>query len=410
MQIANYLLPLALVPYLVRVLGPAHYGSLGFSVATVQYFVLLTDYGFNLSATREIAAMSSDKTGVSRLFWSVTACKTTLALVGLAILGTLIWLVPYFWENRVVLLLSYLMVVGNILFPIWLFQGLQNMQVIMICGVLSRFLVLPLTFVFVHSPDDTWVAAATQSGANVVCGLMGIGFIAHSRIISWIRPSISDLKRTYSDGWHVFLATAAVNLYTTSNTVILGLVCGNYAVGQFVAVDKIRQAVQNLLATISQAAFPHSSALMSSDREKGLRFVKKLLIFQPALTFVISLSLFVLAEPIVSIALGKNFMGAVWTLRVLAFIPFAVSFSNVFGIQTMLPLRMHKPFTAILIGAGMTNLVAVTLLSSWASHFGTALSQLLMETLISVAMAVYLVLHRIPIFEWKGLVKCRTTP
>ncbi|EIV7885350.1 oligosaccharide flippase family protein, partial [Escherichia coli] len=44
-QGVTYLVPLITLPYLVRVLGAQSYGVLSFSLAIIQYFILLTDYG-----------------------------------------------------------------------------------------------------------------------------------------------------------------------------------------------------------------------------------------------------------------------------------------------------------------------------------------------------------------------------
>ncbi|ELA4707862.1 oligosaccharide flippase family protein, partial [Escherichia coli] len=59
-QGVTYLVPLITLPYLVRVLGAQSYGVLSFSLAIIQYFILLTDYGFNLSATQKISVICGD--------------------------------------------------------------------------------------------------------------------------------------------------------------------------------------------------------------------------------------------------------------------------------------------------------------------------------------------------------------
>ncbi|RYY11278.1 MAG: flippase, partial [Cytophagaceae bacterium] len=60
-QIANFLLPLLTVPYVVRIIGPDKLGLLNFSQAYVTYFSLLINYGFDMAAVRSIAANREDK-------------------------------------------------------------------------------------------------------------------------------------------------------------------------------------------------------------------------------------------------------------------------------------------------------------------------------------------------------------
>ena len=67
-QGVTYLVPLITLPYLVRVLGAQSYGVLSFSLAIIQYFILLTDYGFNLSATQKISVICGDINKISNVF------------------------------------------------------------------------------------------------------------------------------------------------------------------------------------------------------------------------------------------------------------------------------------------------------------------------------------------------------
>ena len=85
-QGANYIIPLITLPYLVKVLGPIGYGGLNFSLAFIQYFSLLADYGFNLSITKQISVMQNNKEKISELFWTAMLCKLGLAMLGFVIL------------------------------------------------------------------------------------------------------------------------------------------------------------------------------------------------------------------------------------------------------------------------------------------------------------------------------------
>ncbi|WP_265503647.1 oligosaccharide flippase family protein, partial [Providencia heimbachae] len=67
-QGVNYLIPLIMVPYLVRKLGLDGFGVYSIILAITQYFVIITDYGFSLSASRQIALNIQNKNIVSKVF------------------------------------------------------------------------------------------------------------------------------------------------------------------------------------------------------------------------------------------------------------------------------------------------------------------------------------------------------
>ncbi|MFM0414721.1 flippase [Paraburkholderia aromaticivorans] len=398
LQVANMVLPLATLPYLFHVLGPDHFGAYVFAQAMVTYLVLLADYGFNWSATGEIARVQKDRNAVSRIFWKTQVAKTLVACVGLALLVLGVLLVPKVNELRGIMFATFPLVIGTVLFPQWLFQGLERMSFVTVSTLSARLLVIPATYLLVHSPEDTWRAALIASMSTVVAGLISLALIARMRLISFWLPGVSDVIGAFRDGWHVFMATAAISLYTTTNSVLLGFLAGNVTLGYFGAADKIRNVAQSLIAPLSNTLYPRVNALFAEDIAKAYALVRKALYAMSIIMFAVSVMLWVLAPWIVRIGMGPQYAPVVDVLRWMAFVPWMVALNNVLGLQMMLPLGMKKKFSEILLGSGVFNVALLVPLSIRYGAQGAAASILATEALVTGCMALYLVQKKVPIF------------
>lgn len=398
----NYLIPLITLPYLVRVLDPIGYGSLGFALAIVQYCCMLTDYGFNLSATQKIAVHRDDKKKVSKLFWSVLACKAGMASLSTLAVSVAIYFVPKLNDISLIIYSGLLMVLGNVLFPIWLFQGKEKMGWIAISNITARLLSIPLIFIFVKKTEHAYVAAFITSLTTILAGCIGLYFVWRQKWVEWYKPTQTDLINMLSDGWHIFISTASISLYTTSTTLILGFVSGPVAVGYFVAADKLRQAVQGLISPISQSFYPRINSTMSKNEKEGFLLIRKLLKWQGVFTFVLSATLFFSAPLLISLVYGAQYDASVPVLMLMAWLPFIIGLSNVFGIQTLLVLGYKETFSKILMMSGIVNVILIFPLTYFNAEIGAATSVLLTEIIVTTLMVVVIVKKKIPLFKVKG--------
>src|ERR1700749_822293 len=173
LQGLNYLVPLAVLPYLVRVLGIERYGLVAFAQSFAQYFVLFADYGFNLSATKAIARSRGDHERVSTLFWCVILLKVAFMVVGAVALLALVAAISRFRSEPQLYAVAYLAVVGTVLFPTWLFQGMEQMKYISIVSGIAKLLSAAMLFIFVRRDSDYVLALAILSGGTLVAGLLG---------------------------------------------------------------------------------------------------------------------------------------------------------------------------------------------------------------------------------------------
>lgn len=398
-QGANYIIPLITLPYLVRVLGPVGYGGLNFSLALIQYFTLLADYGFNLSVTKQISVIRGNKEKISELFWIAMFCKLVLAILGFAVLVLIILVFPKIREYSTILVCAYTIVVGNILFPIWLFQGMEKMGMIAIANISAKLMAVPLIFVFIESSSDAWLAGLITGITTIVAGIIGLIAVRRFNWINWHKPTLAGVKRELELGWHVFLSTAAISLYTVSITVTLGIISGPVAVGYYTAADKIRQAVQGIIAPVSQAVYPRINALMVKDKVIAFATIRKLLLIQGGGTFVLSLLLFLYSEPIILLAYDSTYISSVTVLKWLAWLPFVIGLSNVFGIQTLLVLGLNKLFSRILIVSGIFSLLLIFPLGSLWAQDGAAIATFITELTATFLMLLIIIKRKIPIFR-----------
>ncbi|MBP7052476.1 MAG: flippase [Phycisphaerae bacterium] len=390
-QFANYLVPLILIPYLTRVLGLSRYGLVELARAVSVYFLLLTDYGFSLSATREVSVHRNDPKRLSEVFSSVMTLKCLLVLLSTAVLSGIVFTVPRLRPDWPVYYLSFASVLGMWLFPMWLFQGMERMKPIAVVTVVAKSLVVVATVLFVRDPDDYLYVPLLHSGGNLLIGLAGLAIALRSFPIRFRLPSAGVLWREFMDGRHVFASRISTTLYTTSNVVILGLFADNVLVAYFAAGEKIvRAATDGLMIPLSQAIFPHIGRLASQSKQAALRFAARVAGALSIVTAMISAALLFGAPYIAQAVLDEDWQGGALVIRILSFLPFIIGLSNVFGVQIMVNFGLQQTLTRILTAAGLFNLIVALSLVVPLRHAGVAVATLLTEVFVTTTMFVSL--------------------
>lgn len=391
LQFASYILPLITLPYLTYVLGPDKFGLTQYAISLITYFQMFTDYGFNLSATRELAIVREDKKKVSEIFNTVMFIKIMLAILSFLVLLAIISFVPKFNNDADVYLLTFGIVIGYVLFPTWLFQGMEYMKYTSILNILGKVIFTVFIFVFIHQSSDYLLVPIINSFGYIVVGILGIYISLTKFDIDLSIPSIENIKYHLKEGWHVFLSTIAINMYTTTNTFLLGLLTNNTLVGYYSIAEKIINAVNGLFNPISQALYPFISRTVNNkDKNSNIIMIRKLTKLAAILGMIFSIGVFVFAEPVINILFGAEYVSSITVLRILSIIPFMVSLSNIFGIQTMLTFNYKKAFTKIVLMGGIIDIVLGIILISLFKEIGIAISFAITETFITIAMLTFL--------------------
>lgn len=389
-QISNYILPLITLPYLTRVLGAESFGKVAFAQVVMTYFVLLVDYGFSWSATRQVSAQRTDRDALSRTFAATWAAQWLLVALAALVATAIVLLTDRLRPDALLYAAAFSTVIGTALFPIWFLQGLEQLQVVAVLQLLTRTLALIPIFLFIQQPQDAIWVLLIQGGAGVLAGIFAIHWIQRESLIIWRVPNWLDTLEALREGGALFGSRVAISLYTTLIPLTLGWLAGPVALAYFNLADKLRSAAQSLLSPLSQALFPRMSHLVHSDRQAAYTLIQRSALGVLVVAGSASAALWLLADWLVVLLGGKDFLPAANVLRWLAPLPLVIGLSNILGVQIMLPHGLKHAFNAILVSAAAASLA---LIGPMASHFqavGAAQTILVVEIWVTTAMAAFL--------------------
>lgn len=383
-QAFNYILPLITVPYLVRVLGPEKYGLILFAQSFISYFSILTDYGFALSATRDISVNRHDHAKVSEIVSAVMTIKTLLMILSLIILCLLIFGIERFREDWFIYILTFGTVLGNVLFPKWYFQGIEKMKIIALLDIVTKLIFTVSIFIFIKSANDYIYVPMLNSIGFILVGLVGL-FMAIKQSEGVLRvPRKSEIIEQLKKGWRIFISGLAMSVYTTSNNFILGIFTTPLIVGYFGAAEKIILAVRNLINPASQTLYPYFCKLATDSRYKALKILRKMRNFIGAATFFMSLSLFIFAPQIVNLILGPQYEPSIIVIRILSFIPFVIGLSIVYSYFFLLSFGYSKIWSNIYMITCILSLVGAVIFVDLLDlqHIGISINSLCAESFV----------------------------
>ncbi|SHM62059.1 flippase [Flavobacterium saccharophilum] len=383
-NIVNFVLPLLTFPYLVRVLGIEKFGLLSFATSIITYFLILTDYGFNLTATREISINRNDKNKLNEIFSAVMSVKVIIMTIGFVVLLPLIFFIPKFNFYWYIFIFSYGSVLGQVLFPIWFFQGLEEMKVVSILNILSKSLFTVAIFVFIKNEKDFYLVPIFSSLGFVFIGVISIIIVKLKHEVRFIVQSRTVLLKYLIEGWHLFLSNISVTLYTTATITFLGFYTNNTIVGYYSVADKIISAIRGVIAPISQVLFPYLCNIAKNNPKKVYYINRKLAIFGGGGMLLVSFILFVFASDIILLIFGKKDFDSILILKIFAIIPFLTFLHTVFALFTMIVFGKNKEYSKIIISAAILNILLCIILIPCFGYIGAAVAVIVIELFLLI--------------------------
>jgi O-antigen/teichoic acid export membrane protein len=391
-QIATYVMPLISVPIISRIIGPEKYGIINFAAAFITYFTLLISYSFDFSATRKLAKNPDDAEKRNQVFSEVFYTQCFLFIISTIAFTILLFTVEDFKANQTVLIFSYTLCLSFLFTQNWLYQAMQDLSKVALFNLVSRLLfTVSIILVIRRNEDFIWQPLLIGFSQTIVA-LCSFVWAIRRYQLKFLRMPFRRCLEVLWEEKTIFMSLIFVNLYSSTNTVILGLYQSEEQVGYYTAGQRLIVIAQSVLTMpLAQAFYPFIGKAFGEGREQGLRVVQKLIPLIVMFIGTASVAMFILGPFVITMFYGEKFDAAIPVFQILAIVPLLFSLNNVFGVQIMLNLGMDNQFFKISASAAFVSIALnLVLIRQW-GYIGTTFNWLATEVFILISMCVVLI-------------------
>lgn len=390
LQATNFLLPLVTLPYLLRVIGTEKFGVVTYIQAFMVFFTVITDYGFNTSATRAVALHKHDRQYLASLFSQVVTAKLLLCGLSFVLVTTLVLSIGSFRAYQEAYFLGFGIVLGQALLPVWFYQGMEEMKYLTAMNLLAKVVFTTLIFLLVKQESDYPLVLLFFGTGNLLSGIYGFVRMLRRYGLRLRLPAWAEVELQLREGWHVFLSSFCIAVYSNANIFILGFFASDLVLGYYGIADRIVNAIRQVLAVFSQAIYPFICRLASDSHASILHLLRRVYIPFLGFVFVISLGTCIFADPIIFLLADGAIPEAAHLLKILSVVPVIIAL-NIPVYQILLAYNLKRSYTLVITIGSILNIVLNTLLSAGFSATGTAVSVLITELFITCSLHLVLV-------------------
>ena len=388
LTLSNIIFPLITFPYVSRILNPEGIGVVSFFSSIGNYGVLVASLGISTYGIRAVASIREDKNKLSRIVQELAVINIIMSgLVTLLLLGMAL-VIKQLSKESSLLLITSLTILSSPLALNWLYSGIEEYAYITKRSLIFKAFSLILIFLFVKKPADYVIYAGITLFSTLGSNILNVW---HSRKFVYIkRYKNLEFKKHFKPMFYLFASLLAVNIYTNLDTVMLGFINGNEAVGYYSVASKVKWILLSLITSISAVLLPRLAFYIS---KKNTSKFNKMLKESSAVIFFIAIPLvaFFIVEAQNSIQLlgGEKYISATLSMQILMPILVISGFSNITGNQILIPMNRERYFMfAVSLGA-LVNLGLNLILMPKLGIIGASMATLFAELTQMTVQFIY---------------------
>lgn len=389
MTASSILFPLITFPYISRVLLSAGSGKVAFASSVITYFTMFASLGIPTYGIRACAKVRDDKEKLSKTVQELLIINSVTMLITVIAFALSVIFVPKFWAEKELFIINGIGMVLNVFAVNWLYNALEQYAYITACNLAVKIVSLLLMFALVRNPDDYVIYGAITMFAS--CASYIFNFVYARKFISLKKQEDYQFLIHMKPIFIFFATSAAINVYTNLDVVMLGFMKGDRDVGYYNAAIKIKTILVTLITSLGTVLLPRLSYYVKKGEDEAFyRMIGKAVNFVVLIGTPLTLYFGMYAKESILFLAGEDFMGAVAPMVILMPTLLLIGLSNITGIQILTPRNREKQVLySILWGAGIDFLLNLVLIPRYSSS-GAAFATVAAELAVLLIQCIYL--------------------
>ncbi|TDE68803.1 flippase [Streptococcus sp. KCJ4932] len=378
LTMSNFIFPLITFPYVSRVLLPVGTGKVAFATSIVSYFSMVGMLGIPTYGIRACAKARDNKDDLSKTVQEIMVINTIAMTLSLMTYILAIFLVPRMAQDKTLFMINVATLFFNLIGCEWLYKALEQYSYITIRSIILKLVSLILMFMLVHQKSDYVLYGAITILASV--GSNFFNFINLRRFLNFKWYSHMDLKQHIGPIFSFFMMTIATTIYTNLDSVMLGFMKGDEAVGYYNAAVKIKSILVSLVTSMGAVLLPRLSFYIKEGRNREFR---ELTIRSLQFVCFISIPLWfyftIYAKEGIYFLSGYAYTGSILPMQIIMPTLFLIGLSNLLGIQILVPIEREKDvLKSVSLGAIVNlviNAICIPKFGASGAAFGTLVAE-----------------------------------
>ena len=376
-QLAKMVFPFLILPILTRRLSVETYGSLTFIKTVMNFLQIFLDFGFMLSATKEIAKIKNDTNKIQQIMADTLLARLILGGIGFLLIIILSFFFPILSHNFLFTITSYLTVFLSIFLFDFLFRGLEIIHVMTIRFIIMKTISFLLTIFFVRQDHQIILIPLFDILSSVIAIIL-VAFELQKRSFRLIRPKLKSSIRSLKISLIYFLSDVSATAFNAISTIIIGLVFSSTEVALFGVSIQIIGAIQALLGQLSSGIYP------IMVRQKSRKFIQQIFQKTIPLVFLFTGLIIILLPLALQVLAGDKYAAAHPIIQILAITIFFSFINTLLGWPTLGVINQQNKVTLSTIISTVFNLVSLILLylSNNLNLYSVAITRVITEIIL----------------------------